>query len=124
MNKQREPLPLPKGLDHGPGEEFWNNLTALYDFRIDEKLLLIEVCHLVNTLAAMQERLVNVDMLTIGSVGQEKVNPIYAEMRQQRLALGSMLRQLGIPEPTDGIVSQPSARHKSSSRAAKARWGS
>jgi hypothetical protein len=53
--------------------------------------------------------------LVSGSRGQEVINPSVAEVRQSRLALGTLLGQLDLPESTADVT-------RSARNAAEARW--
>jgi len=56
----------------------------------------------------------------IGSTGQEKLNPVIAELRLQRAALASLLRKLEFPDPElDEEEAKKSPRHVA---AARSRW--
>lgn len=55
--------------------------------------------------------------LVTGSTGQERLNPAFAELRQQRLALGKLLDSIRLPDEYLGHV--PDAKK---ARAAATRW--
>ena len=114
-------IPVPAGLA-GRGARFWSTMTEEYTFRGDELELLLEVCQLLTSLAAMEAATKGAPLIVKGSTGQAKVNPLIQEIRVQRLALGSLLRQLKVPDPMSA-TQQPSARTKHATRAAKGRWG-
>jgi len=114
-------IPLPTGLA-GRGARFWSAMTDTYTFRDDELELLIEVCRMLTFLADMEAATKGAPLIVKGSTGQAKVNPLIQEIRVQRLALGSLLRQLKVPDPMNA-TRQPSARTKHATRAAKGRWG-
>lgn len=52
-----------------------------------------------------------------GSMGQTRLNPIYSELRQQRLALAKILHDVKLPEEGLG-----SSRNSQQQRAARSRW--
>lgn len=55
--------------------------------------------------------------LVTGSTGQERLNPAFAELRQQRLALGKLLESIRLPD--EGMGRVPNAKK---ARAAATRW--
>lgn len=68
----------------------------------------------------LEEYLDEAGNTVIGSTGQEKLNPVIAELRLQRAALASLLRKLEFPEPeSDGEDVRKSSRHAA---AANSRW--
>jgi hypothetical protein len=64
------------------------------------------------------ERLLAMEGATvIGSTGQSRLNPVFAELRQQRLALSRILGDIKLPDEGMGI-----SKNVTKSRAALVRW--
>jgi hypothetical protein len=71
-----------------------------------------------NDIAALEVVLDTQGSLVTGSTGQQRLNPAFAELRQQRLALGKLLEAIQLPDDaTMGRV--PNAKK---ARAAATRW--
>jgi hypothetical protein len=70
-----------------------------------------------NDIAALEQVLETQGPLVTGSTGQQRLNPAFAELRQQRLALEKMLASIRLPDESMGRV--PDAKK---SRAAATRW--
>lgn len=52
-----------------------------------------------------------------GSTGQERLNPVFTEVRQARLALSRLLQEVRLPDESTGVV-----RNVAKVRAARSRW--
>lgn len=72
-----------------------------------------------NDIEALETALVMQGTLVTGSTGQQRLNPIFAELRQQRQGLAKILTLLRMPDEGMGAGSGVSAVK---SRAASARW--
>lgn len=70
-----------------------------------------------NDIADLETVLAGQGPLVKGSMGQERLNPAFAELRQQRLALGRLLESIRLPDEGMGHVPDPKK-----SRAAATRW--
>ena len=105
---------VPTGL-RARGRALWADVASKYALRPDERRILEDSCRLADTIAAL-ERAVRGQPLTVkGSAGQPVVNPLIAEQRTHRLALGALLKQLRLPDEAAGRPNQ----HRS---AAQSRW--
>ena len=85
----------PPGLGDA-GATLWQHVTDAFELAEHELLLLAQIAHTVDAIDALQKRLDAADVLDTSSQGL-RVHPCLPELRQQRLALGRLLRQLGIP---------------------------
>lgn len=70
-----------------------------------------------NDIAALEGQLEAEGGSVTGSTGQSRLNPIYAELRQQRLALAKILQSVKLPDEGLG-----SSRNSQQQRAARSRW--
>jgi len=87
--------------------------------RGDELLLLAAAAKLVDETARLEAELNTAPTMLPGSKGQDRVNPLFAEVRAHRLALGRVLSQLGL---ADALDPDGAARSTAGRRMARARW--
>lgn len=104
------------------GRAFWREVQRTWELDVAEMRLLQECCHLVDTVAALQEVVDAAGVMDTGSKGQDRVHPAVPELRAQRLALGRLLAALQLPAE-DGEVTIPEPITTRARRAAAARWG-
>jgi hypothetical protein len=90
-----------------------------FELRPDELTLLEAACRLADEVGLLEAGLVGAPALVPGSKGQERVNPLFPEVRSHRLALGRLLAQLGLAEAdSDAGLKRSSAGR----RLARQRW--
>lgn len=89
--------PPPKGL-HPRARRLWKEVVSAYKLRPDELILLETACKTVGLVADLEAALVGAPLVTKGSMGQQRENPILSELRQQRVALNRTLAQLDLPD--------------------------
>jgi hypothetical protein len=90
--------------------------------RPDELAVLVTACRTADTITRLEDELGDGPLMVAGSKGQEVVHPAVVELRLQRAAVASLLRQLAIPDDESGwdnLTASQRAR-----RAAHARWSS
>lgn len=86
----------------------------------EREAALIEIARrAANDIEALEMALAEQGPMVTGSTGQQRLNPIFAELRQQRQGLAKILSQIKMPDEGMGGASGTSAVK---SRAAKARW--
>lgn len=115
---------MPVGLS-GSGERFWNEVTSSYKLRMDEKRVLEDACRSMCLIDRLEENVASAGLYTTGSMGQEVINPLFTELRQQRAGLARLLAQLKLPDlAADGSAAPSSDGGAEAGRllAAK-RWG-
>lgn len=106
------------------GSSLWRALTADYEFRVDELVVLEAACRTADTLTLIDAALVDAPLTVPGSMGQLREHPLLAEARQQRQGLARLLRQLDIPDEGSGLgAARAAARSSRGRRLASARWG-
>lgn len=86
------------------GTKLWGEMheALAEDWTFDEKdyVLLRLACQQQDDIVRLTEALADADVCTAGSTGQQRINALFAEVRQARLALARMLKQLDVgPEP-------------------------
>ena len=113
---QQQSAPVPTGLDL-PGKRLWRRITASYDLREDELVLLDQACRVADTVALLEAGLKGAPLMVAGSMGQQREHPLLSEARQQRGQLARFLAQLKLPDE-DAI----STRSTQARWAAQARW--
>jgi len=117
---QKKPPPAPAALA-ARGRKAWRLITAQYELRLDEVILLEEACRTLDDVERLRVALVGADLLVLGSAGQYRAHPLLTELRQSRALLAQHFRQLGFPDlDAAGTVPKPkSAAHQ---QAARTRW--
>ncbi|MGI8433750.1 MAG: P27 family phage terminase small subunit [Nocardioidaceae bacterium] len=108
----------PAGLSRRSGS-FWRATVSAYDLSTSEVELLAEVCRCIDEIDLLQVALDAQGVTVTGSSGQPRVNPAVGEVRQHRLALARLVRQLALP--TD-VAAKSTPNSQRASDAAKVRW--
>lgn len=116
----------PEGLGHA-GTALWESITTMqFDgdrlvLRPDELVVLATAARTADMVARLESEVGDGPLMIEGSKGQDVVHPAVVELRFQRAAVASLLRQLAIPEEDswDNLTASQRAR-----KAARARWSS
>lgn len=122
-----KPSKLPSGLKTA-GRKLWKEITGQYDLRPDEVSVFEEAARtkdLIDRLERIVNGLEEADFVVFGSRNQPVVHPLVSEIKSQRLAFASMMRQLGLPDHDAGEQDEakgPMTRTEVARNAAKARW--
>lgn len=108
------------------GSEFWDQVTGAYDLRPDEKRVLADACKTMATIDRLEAEADEGETYLTGSMGQQVLNGIFGELRQQRATLSRLLAQLKLPDlASDG--SSAGRQKDASSEAGRSlvalRWG-
>lgn len=99
-------LPAPAGLGEA-GAALWASIAdGELVLRADEVAILREACSTRDAIATLAQASASEPAMIAGSRGQQVINPAFAELRQQRHLLASLLRQLDLPEDEDGDSSE------------------
>jgi len=115
-HKKAPPAPTALG---ARGRKLWRAITAQYELRLDELVLLEEACRTLDDVERLRLALVGADLLVLGSAGQQRAHPLLGELRASRALLAQHFRQLGLPDLDAEVAKPKSAPHQ---RAARARW--
>ena len=98
--------PAPAGIT-GAGLALWDQLTEALELTMTERQVAVELCRTVSLCEQLDGELRALGPVVDGQRGI-KVNPIAAELRQQRLVVARLVASLNIPDPDD--VDRPSRR--------------
>lgn len=104
------------------GQKLWDEMHAALaeGVAFDEKdyALLKLACQQQDDIVRLTEALAGATVLTEGASGQQRLNALFAEVRQARLALARLLKHLDVGPAAKQMTPSEAARH-----AARARWG-
>ncbi len=103
------------------GRKLWVAILAAvvdeYELDARELALLEKACGTADTVALLEKALATGSAVVTGPHGQILVNPVIAELRQQRLALARLLGAIDLGDVDETTPASRRARH-----AAQARW--
>lgn len=103
------------------GRRLWRQMVDVYELDPSEQTALESACRTADELADLQAVLAEVSTPTVaGSKGQTRVHPLYAEVRQHRLALARLLAAIDLPDDAAGAGASRSAAGRA---LARQRWG-
>ena len=97
-------------------------VTAKYELNPDELELVAMAARSADDLAKLEAELVNAPVMVPGSMGQERVNPLFAEVRATRALIGQLLGRLKLPDEDAGAARSESNTNRAR-KAAGTRWG-
>ena len=113
----------PKGLESA-GKALWraivSDLPSNFEFSARELRQLELAARQADAVAGLEAAIDREGIVTRGSRGQQRLNPLVAEARQGRLAVSRLIGELALPDTGSDLQKSSSKR---SSRAAHARWG-
>lgn len=98
-------MPDDPDLLDGAGLALWRKLVDDCEFDTHEEVIAVELCRTVSLCEQLQRTLLAEGLVVDGQRGA-KVNPIAAELRQQRIVLARLTASLGIP-PLDDAPPKP-----------------
>ena len=84
----------------GVGLDLWHELHAALQFTVTEERIAVELCRTISLCEVLARELDVLGPVLDGQRGL-KVNPIVAEIRQQRLAAARLAKSLDIPALDD-----------------------
>lgn len=111
---------VPAGLNAG-GRSLWFDVTAAYELRPDERRLLEAAARTLDETAKLERALKRAPATVPGSKGQDRPNPLYAEVRSHRIALKQLLVAVGLEEDD---ASAGAERSHAGRKLARQRWSS
>ncbi len=106
----------PAGLSARAGE-FWARIQDEFEPSDAETELLVEVVQTITEIDSLKAALTADGVSVQGSMGQKRVHPAVNEIRQHRMALARLLKQLDLSDEEPETEATKAAR-----RAAQARW--
>lgn len=104
------------------GKRLWKDVANEYELREDELRLLEDACREVDIVARLQAAVDAGPLVVPGSRGQDTVHPALGEIRQHRLLLSRLLRQLQLPDDPVAEKWKTAQRSTSARKAALERW--
>ena len=118
--------PAPRGLSE-KGNRLWNRVVEEYKLRPDELRTLEAACRASDLVDRMWAEGKTAELVTVGSMGQAVLHPIFPELRQQQAALVGLLKSLRLADVADedgAAVGSPvgDSRSTAARAAAKAKW--
>jgi hypothetical protein len=110
----------------GPaGRALWKGITEGYSLRADERRVVEDAAReadLIEQLqTALNDQMTAGKLFTRGSMGQDVINPLVAEVRQHRATLAGLLRALKLPDDAAPVTGEK-PRSVANRAAANARW--
>ena len=107
----------PEGLADA-GSALWTSVTGKYVLRVDERSILLSACKTVDRIAMLEKAHADLGQpfLTRGSMGQDVIHPLIAEMRAQESHLAAQFAKLKLPD--DAGAERPNQQRA----AAQTRW--
>lgn len=102
------------------GGALWDQITGRYDLRPDELATLADACREADIIEELQAQFETRDLITTGSMGQDVAAPHVSEIRQHRVVLTNLLKQLKLPDEDGGRAGQTTS--DKARMAANARW--
>ena len=110
---------MPLGED---GRALYASITDKYELNVDELELVTMASESADDLGRLEKALHGAPVMVAGSMGQEKVNPLFAEVRATRALIGQLLTRLKLPDAAvDSAKSEFNAAR--ARKAAGSRWG-
>lgn len=105
----------------GPaGRGLWNRITRVLELDPAEVTLLTLACRQADDVARLEKALAEGAAMVAGSTGQTRLSPLFAEIRNGRLAILRLLAGIAVPD-ADGEPGQ-TAQSRRARHAANVRW--
>jgi hypothetical protein len=115
-----QPPSFPQGAQEAPGSAggaLWDEVTAVYVLDPGDRDTLAAACRTLDELSALEEALDREPAVVVGSQGQPRPNPLFAEVRAHRVTFVRLMQALALP-------GDEGADRSAAGRAlARKRWG-
>lgn len=113
----------PEGLGEA-GTELWTRINTTFDFTDEPgKLAVLEqASRTVDQIEQLEDARAEAPLTAKGSAGQLVIHPLIQELRQQRGALNTLLKSLGLPESDEETAARAERRSRAGKAGAEARW--
>ena len=108
----------PRGLK-ASGKALWVKVAGDYELSPGELAVLEQACRTQDELDVLATAVAGQTAMVTGSQGQPKANPLFAEIRQHRKLLDTLVNSLALPMPEE-MEGRP--RSTTARRAARQRW--
>ncbi len=106
----------PAGLGKA-GKRVWGLIHAEFQLDARELLVLEQAARQADAVAALELEIAEAGLVGRGSRGQLRLSPTVSELRQARLSVAKLLRDLALPDHDGAKATSRRAR-----KAATARW--
>lgn len=118
MSKPKPPAALTDA-----GKALWVDVNAKYDLRDDELAVLLGACKTTDRIVMLEKAHADLGQpfLTRGSMGQDVIHPLIAEMRAQESHQAALLAKLKLPD-VDPKSGSGSVGTNPARAAAASRW--
>lgn len=103
------------------GRALWRAVTDGYTLREDERQALVAAAQTLDELARIEAALKDAPVVVEGSKGQERPNPLFAEVRAHRLVLKGLLLAVGLTD-AEADRHAGAARSSAGRKLARQRW--
>jgi hypothetical protein len=103
------------------GTTLYEALTGKYELNPDELEVATMAARSADDLALLEAALVGAAVMVPGSMGQERVNPLFAEVRATRALIGQLVGRLKLPDE-DAEGERATTNTNRARKAAGARW--
>ena len=107
-----------------PGARLWRQVADVFDLRADEIVLLGAACATVDTISRLEAAMVDAPLVVEGSMHQLREHPLLSELRQQRLTVARLLRQLDLLDVDEMDQVRSQVRSTKARALARERWSS
>ena len=104
------------------GTALYSAVSEAFELNADELKLLGMACRSADDLQTLEAALVGAPVMVPGSTGQERVNPLFAEIRATRALIGTLLARLRLPDE-DAAKAKSEFNTARARKAAGVRWG-
>lgn len=90
------------------GKALWRDVVQTYDLRSDELAVLMSACKTADRIESLERAHEDLEfpVLTRGSMGQDVIHPLIAEIRTQQAHQTSLLAKLKLPDVDAGKTNQ------------------
>ncbi|GAA4123294.1 hypothetical protein GCM10022215_29850 [Nocardioides fonticola] len=106
------------------GRKLWNDVVAKYTLRVDELAVLARAAKTADRLAELEKAHADLGrpFLTRGSMGQDVIHPLIAEIRNHEAHLSTQLAKLKLPDMPAAGETGGTGRRNQQRDAAQSRW--
>ena len=86
------------------GQSLWDSVAGTYTLRVDEQAILARACKTADRLDELEAAHIELGrpFLTRGSMGQDVIHPLIAEIRVHEAHLSAQLAKLKLPDTPGG----------------------
>ena len=101
------------------GSALWASIVQAYDLRLDELAVLASICRATDRITLMREQLGRMSLMVLGSMGQDTINPLVAEIRAHEAQIAGLFAKLKLPDDSNVEKENRSTQARA---AVNARW--